>query len=549
MIVNSGLPHRAACLLVLLLASCSGARANSPYGAFMAGRYAASIGDQAAAARYFGVALADDPGNTTLLREGFIASLLGNSSTAPAIAAKLGKNPLALLVRANAAIEGKDPAKAARLFASLPPDGVTGLIRPLLLAWAEAGTGSYDTAIDRLINARTTPAFGPVYILNAAMIADLAGREAEAARLYQAAGQAFPTPNLRLAQALASFQARQGNAERADAVLTRMAAAHPDLRIALRALEANAAKPVIDSAHAGIAEAYLTLAGSLEQPRQAPLRRILLGFALDLNPHLSAARMLLAQIDIDRHKPERATAALAAITPADPLYGPALLLRAQSLDEQGKGTTLLPALAALAAAHPHATTPLTVAADIEREAGHFPAAIKLYTTALARLGPNPPESAWGTYYARAIAEDKANDWPNAEADLHRALALEPGQPYVLNYLAYSYALHGEHLAAAQHMLQQALAVDPNEGAIIDSLGYVLMREGKIRQALRIQIEAVHRMPEDPLVNAHLADIFAAAGDHLAARNQWARALALHPDAKEKARIEARLKHADDAIGS
>ncbi|MHB1302893.1 MAG: tetratricopeptide repeat protein [Acidiphilium sp.] len=547
--------RRAACSFVLLLAVTAGARAGtamanaSPYGASMAGDYAVSIGDEAAAAHYFGAALAADPGNRTLLRQAFVATLLARNPDVAALAAKLGADPLAVMVRANAAMAAGKPEDAAHLLGGMPKSGVVGLARPLLLAWAEAGAGRYGDAVTRLKSAAAGPGFGPVDTLNAALIADLAGREAEAQRLYAAAATAMPTPNLRLAQALASFQARQGNTERAAAILADMAAHHPDLALALPALERDAAKPMIGSAKDGMAETYLTLAGTLDQPNEQLLRRILLGFALELRPDLSSARMLLAALDIKEHKPHRAAAALAAVGPDDALHAPATLQRAQILAGLNKGTTALPALAALAQAHKHDAAALTLAGDIERAAKHYRKAIGLYGRAFARLGPNPPPGAWAILYGRAIAEDKLGDWPKARADLHRALSLSPGQPYVLNYLGYSEALRGKNLPAAQKMIEQALAVDPNEGAIIDSLGYTLLREGKIGHAMRVQIRAVHLAPDDAEVNAHLADIFYASGNRLAARNQWARALALHPDAKEKARILARLKRAGMTEGS
>jgi tetratricopeptide (TPR) repeat protein len=558
MIPASKALRRAACSLVLLLSSCAGGVAGSApatagpgtmslYGAFMAGNYAAGTGHEAAAARLFAQAIALDPGNQALLRQGFVTALLAGSPNAPALAAKLGTDPLAIMVRGNAMMQAGDDAKAAAIFATMTQDGVTGLIRPLLVAWAETGAGETDRAIELLQGLETTPPFGPVYALNAGLIADLAGRAVQAAPFYAQAEQAFQAPNLRLAEAIASFQARQGHRDRADALLVRMVASHPDLSLALRALEQDAANPMIGSAKDGVAEAYLTLAGSIDQPQQALLRQILLGFALGLRPDLTAARLVRADLDIALKHPEKAAADLAKIGPDDPLYGPAVMQRGQILDGLGQGAPLLPALTALAKAHPHNLAPLTLAADIERDAGHFQAARSLYSRALARLGPNPPGNAWAPYYGRAIAEDKLNDWPAAEADLHRALALQPGQPFVLNYLGYSDALHGVHLAQAQAMIEQALQVDPNEGAIIDSLGYVLLRRGKIAEAMKVQIRAVQAAPDDAEVNAHLADIFAAAGDRLAARNQWARALALHPDKAEAAKIEAHLKH--DAAGS
>ncbi|MGC9271538.1 tetratricopeptide repeat protein [Acidiphilium sp.] len=546
--------RRSACALVLLLSSCAGGRADtasppslSLYSAFMAGRYAAATGHETTAARFYADAIALDPDNRTLLRQGFITALLARSPDATMLAKRMGNDPLAILVRGNALIEAGHDRKAATLFAKMPATGVTGLIRPLLLAWSDAGAGRFGPAIDRLTGLDAGSPFGPVYTLNAALIADLAGREAEAAPLYRAAEQAFASPNLRLAQAIASFQARQGHFQSADAILVRLAATHPDLRLALRRMERDAAKPMITSAQDGVAEVYLTLAGSLDQPQQVLLRQILLGFALQLRPDLAAASLLLANLDVTLHHPERAAATLTRIGADDPLYGPALMQRAQILAGLGKAMPLLPALADLARTHPHDAAPITLAADIERDAGHYRRARRLYSQALARLGPNPPGEAWAVYYGRAIAEDKLHDWPAADADLHHALALQPGQPFVLNYLGYSDALRGVDLAQAQTMIEEALQVDPNEGAIIDSLGYVLLREGKIAQAMRTQIRAVQEAPDDAEVNAHLADIFEAAGDHLAARNQWVRALALHPDAAEAARIEAHLKH--DAAGS
>lgn len=549
-------PRSAAACLIALVAACAGPIDAAPatqalpitlYGAFMAGNYAAAAGHEATAARFFAQAIKLDPANPALLHQAFVTALMAHRPDTPALAARLPNDPLALMVRANAAIKAKNYPKAAILFTAIPPIGVIGLLRPLLIAWARAGSGDYGPAIDGLKALDPAAPFGPVDALNAAMIADLAGREAEAAPLYAMAERAFPAPNLRLAQAIASFQARQGNHQRADAILSRMAASHPDLRLALRTLETNAAQPMIASPRDGVAEAYLTLAGSLGQPQQLLLRQILLGFALDLRPDLAAARLLQANIDAATAKPARAARQLAKIGPADPLYGPALMQRGQILDAHGQAAGLLPALAALARAHPRQSAPLTLAGDIERDAKHYTAASALYSRALARLGPNPPARAWVLYYGRAICEDKRGDWPAADADLHRALAAQPGQPFVLNYLGYSYALRGEHLIRAQNMIEQALQVDPNEGAIIDSLGYVLLRRGKIAHAMRVQIRAVHKAPDDAEVNAHLATIFAAAGDHLAARNQWARALALHPGKTEAAKIEAELKR--DQAGS
>ena len=100
----------------------------------------------------------------------------------------------------------------------------------------------------------------------------------------------------------------------------------------------------------------------------------------------------------------------------------------------------------------------------------------------------------------------------AQPDMLQALALSPNQPYVLNYLGYSWALRGEKLDKAQAMLQEAAGLDPNDGAVIDSLGYVDLRQGRYQgRRSTLLTQAVELDPDDAEVNAHLGDAFWQAG--------------------------------------
>jgi Tfp pilus assembly protein PilF len=91
------------------------------------------------------------------------------------------------------------------------------------------------------------------------------------------------------------------------------------------------------------------------------------------------------------------------------------------------------------------------------------------------------------------------------------------------------------------MLQEAVGLDPNEGAIIDSLGFVNLKQGDTQAAVKLLTQAVEMDPDDAEVNAHLGDAFYAAGLKLQADYQWQRALSLKPDAKLQAEIEGKLK--------
>ncbi|MGH7159563.1 MAG: tetratricopeptide repeat protein, partial [Acetobacteraceae bacterium] len=129
----------------------------------------------------------------------------------------------------------------------------------------------------------------------------------------------------------------------------------------------------------------------------------------------------------------------------------------------------------------------------------------------------------------------------AEDDFREALRRQPNQPYVLNYLGYSWAVQGHHLAEARQMVAKAAELRPNDGAILDSLGYVMLRQGDVPGALRWLLRAVTLEPDDATINGHLGDAYWAAGEKLQAWYQWQHALTMHPSAAEAARLEAKLK--------
>jgi len=551
------LSRRGAVAVCIMLSACAAgpggtaaqtAQPDPAYGAFLAARYAVSQNDATSAAKFYTQALQTAPDNQELIAEGFVAGILSGSPLAATLAPKLPGNALATLQLGNQAAANGDFDQASQLFTALPNDDLAGLIKPLLLAWAKFGQGNEQAALNGLGPYFNNGPFGPVYVLNAALIADSAGDTKNAAQLYGAVSTG--QPNLRLAQILASWAARQGQEAQAQATLTALIAAHPDLRIALPALQAQMNKPVISTAAQGMAEAYLTLAGSLNQPQAAFLRTVLLRFALQLRPDLSAARLLLASSQTGADDPnftatpvemQNALDTLAPIAKTDPLYGPAALEEANLLAALNQTKPAVALLQGLLATTPDDAGLLATAGDVLRSASQYTDAMSYYTQAIAAAGNPPPANAWSLFYERAICEDQTDNWQAAEPDLLQALQLSPNQPYVLNYLGYSWALRGEHLGEAKAMLTRAVGLTPNDGAVIDSLGFVEMKQGDTKGALSLLTQAVELSPDDPEVNGHLGDSFWQAGQKLQADFQWQRALSLHPDPKLAAALQGKLE--------
>ena len=144
------------------------------------------------------------------------------------------------------------------------------------------------------------------------------------------------------------------------------------------------------------------------------------------------------------------------------------------------------------------------------------------------------------FYARGVSRGELGDWPEGERDLLKALALQPDDASLLNYVGYSYVDRGEHLDFAMDMIRRAAEMEPNEGYIIDSLGWAHYRLGDYETATQHLERAVELEPGDPVLNDHLGDAYWQTGRKLEARFQWRRSLTLDPADGERDRIEAKL---------
>jgi len=155
--------------------------------------------------------------------------------------------------------------------------------------------------------------------------------------------------------------------------------------------------------------------------------------------------------------------------------------------------------------------------------------------------PNPEKSNWVMFYFRGICYERSKQWPLAEADLKKALELYPEQPHVLNYLGYSWVDQGINLDDGMRMIRRAVEQRPDDGYIVDSLGWAYFRINNYDDAVKNLERAVELKPEDPTINDHLGDAYWKVGRFLEAAFQWSHARDLKPDADELARIETKLK--------
>ncbi|WP_237180556.1 tetratricopeptide repeat protein [Roseomonas haemaphysalidis] len=549
------LPRRAALLAAALLAGCAaggapdsgapGGRAPgrmSASGAYLAGSYAVSETDTAAAADLLLEALRQAPEQPEVINKAFLATVLDGRPEATRVARQLPDNELAALLLAGADAQAGRWERAETRLRAMPRQGAGAVLSPLLLAWAQAGRGNTDTALATLKPQVEGSRLSGLAALHAAMIADLGNRPREADRLIRVALANTPEVNLRLVQISAGILGRAGKEAEAMKLVESISTGSDDLAMLgtpetrRRMLTERAVASPVE----GMAEAELALAAALRGQGGPELSLILARLALRLRPDFTPAKLVAAEALADQKHAENALALLQDIPRDDVLLPAVMLRRATLLDRLNRPDEAIAVLRELSAQRPAAPQPAARLGDLLRVRGRFPEAVQAYDQALSRAGDQTPAS-WPLLYARGIALERSGQWPRAEADFQRALQLVPEQPYVLNYLGYTWVERGEHLAEARGMLERAMALRPQDGNIADSLGWALFKLGDLPNATKWLEKAAELESRNATINDHLGDAYWAAGRRREAVFQWRRALTLDPEPAESPRIEAKLR--------
>jgi len=166
----------------------------------------------------------------------------------------------------------------------------------------------------------------------------------------------------------------------------------------------------------------------------------------------------------------------------------------------------------------------------------------LYDRAVKQAGPVAGSGDWNIFFQRGIAYERLKEWPKAEPNFQKALKLSPDQPQVLNYLGYSWIDMNIHLDEGMTMIKKAVELRPNDGYIVDSLGWAYYKLGKFDKAVDELEHAVELKPEDATINDHLGDAYWQVGRKLEATYQWNRALANKPEKDQIPVIRAKIEN-------
>ncbi len=166
---------------------------------------------------------------------------------------------------------------------------------------------------------------------------------------------------------------------------------------------------------------------------------------------------------------------------------------------------------------------ITAEAQILRDAGMAGEALTVLGGAL-EARPDQPE----LLYDMALTAEKLDRFDLLEENLRKVIKAKPDYAHAYNALGYSLADRNERLPEARKLIEKALQLSPDDSFIIDSMGWVLYREGDLKGAARYLRRAYNGQP-DAEIGAHLGEVLWMGGEHDEARRIWNDALKSHPD--------------------
>ncbi|WP_424981891.1 tetratricopeptide repeat protein [Maritalea sp. S77] len=501
-------------------------------GSYLAGRGAFEDRENDLAASYFLDALEADWGNIALLDRAFVSLVAaGRVDEAEMVAKQLlsvePENELARIAVGVVALKERRYASALKALEGMSKDSLFGITGNVIWSWALTEERGGLAGVENL-EPISQPGFKNFLVFQSALMADLAGNASQANALYEQAYEADPFV-FRIVEAYARFLGNQGKHDEALDVIQRYndrGLTHVNIEVLGETLQQKK-RPgrMSDNVQQGAAETLRGLSSALSREQASDISIVLMRLASYLHPKSDLIKFSIADLMERAERYETANALYAQVDRKSPLHGQALVRTAENLQEIGDIDEAIRKLSNLANTMPDNLTAVIALGDALRRDKRYGEAAKAYDRALDMTGGERAID-WHLHYVRGIAFEREGEWEKAESDFLKALELNPDQPQVLNYLGYSWVDQELQLERALDMIEKAVALRPEDGYIVDSLGWAYYRLERFEEAAETLERAARLSPSDPTINDHLGDAYWQVNRKREARFQWSIALEL-----------------------
>ena len=446
------------------------------------------------------------------------------------------------------ALRSNDANRAISVLQGGSDAGDISFLSPFVQAWAAADAKDLPKSLAALDAIPKSNMLAGLVPEHRALILAKLGRSVEAQPYVDQALKVAGGREPRLRLALSDAYRTAGDRARSQAVLQGLG---PEFsRSAEKVLLGKPGGVRIDNARRAFSEVLVVLSAELNRLRNEKLPVSLTQVARYAAPDNSAASVMLGLTLASRDRVDEGIAALRTVRDDDPLYGQARDAEVRALvNAKRKEEALRVAQRALDSGG-GGVGDYARLGDVLSSMSRNPEAASAYARAIQLLGPSGrAEDRWPLLMLQASALQDSNRWPEARDLLNQALAIAPDQAVLLNFLGYAKLERGEDLNGAEAMIRKASALAPDDAAITDSLGWAIYKRGRLPEAIEILSRAAKGDPAEAEIHEHLGDALYQAGNRFEARYAWAAALQTAEDevaTRLKAKIETGLTPATAA---
>ena len=509
---------------------------------YVEARAAAMNGDHARSAQLLAALSQSEPSQVDIAKSALGEALgAGNIDLALSLAHNIASAQLpadARLLLAAEEIKRGHPERALPWLTTSQASGDLSFLLPLVNAWADADRGDSAQALATLDQISSRNLLAPLSDEEHALVL-LKFRRAADAEPYarRAVGSAGGRErHLRLAFADGFLAA--GDRARAMMIVDGMGGGEAAARRRISAGKMSG--EAIDTGPKAFAEVLTAFSIDLARAQRATPPIGLMQVARYLDPQSSSTATVLALLLSQQSRTDEALAVLRAIPTSDPLISEVHDVQVRILAD-AKRMPEAYQIAAAAAASPGAEpTDYSRLGDILQTMNRHGEAADAYGRAIAlEQAEDSKGPLWSLLLLRAGALEEAKRWPEAKAALQQAIALQPDQPLLLNFLGYAELERGENLAGAETMIRKASELAPDDASITDSLGWAEFKQGKVDDAITTLQQAAEKDPQQAEIQEHLGDALYRSGRRYEARFAWSAALATAEDDMET-RVKAKL---------
>jgi Tfp pilus assembly protein PilF len=145
----------------------------------------------------------------------------------------------------------------------------------------------------------------------------------------------------------------------------------------------------------------------------------------------------------------------------------------------------------------------------------------------------------------ATIYERQKEFDRAESMFREILKDDPKNAVALNYMGYMLADRGVRLDEAIKYVQEALTIDPDNGAYFDSLGWAFFKLNNLPEAEKYLLKAVQLVRNDPVIDDHLGDLYFKTGDYQKAMDFWSRSVSNGAEPEEAQKTREKLQKLEE----